>query len=355
MHNDFRLNHVYPANQTHTYDIYFRDDSGKPFLFDRKTNSHGWREDYEISVEKPDTVYRIFYVGDSFTEGTAPADSTVPYLVEEELNRRYAGSGTHYEVINTGTSSYAPSIFYVLIRYYLLEYSPDLIVINVDMTDDYDDWKYSSTLVLDKNGNPYGVPHRDIYNDVYIDTKDGARKATFMSRVYLFFYENSYTFNYLRKKFPKLRFPMNIKHDTQNGEDEFVYPRWAWCRYTWDNKTRKNVTRTLDFLKRTLELCSNNGVKMAVTSVPHYEQYSIDKDTGKPFWSDKPHRDINRVTENTGAFYIDSFSYLKPFVTGTEQTKYYYYKDMHFNPLGYWLWSRAHIDALTDPKNELLR
>ena len=191
MHEHFRLNHVNSERYYHTETRYYLDDSSERYLFYLKINSQGWREDYEVSIDKPVSVYRVFYVGDSFIEGTAPVDSTVPYLVEEELNRRYAGSKTHYEVINAGTTSYSPSIFYVLIRYYLLKYSPDLIVINVDMTDNYDDWKYSSTIVLDSEGNPYAVPHRKIGNAKFIDTKEGAREMTFMSRVYLFLYEKS--------------------------------------------------------------------------------------------------------------------------------------------------------------------
>lgn len=355
MHEHFRLNHVNLTRHYQTETRYFLDDSGERYLFDIEINSKGWREDYEVSINKPDSVYRIFYVGDSFVEGTAPADSTVPCLVEKELNKNYSGGNQRFEVINAGTSSYSPSIFYVLIRYYLLEYSPDLIVINVDMTDDYDEWKYSSTLVLDDEGNPYAVPHRTISGAGFIDTGEGARRMTFMSRVYLFFYENSYVFNYLRKNFPELHFPMNISSDTENPEDEFIYDRWAWCRYDRDEKTRNNVAKTLDYLRRTLELCREHRIKVAVTGVPHYEQYALDPRTGKPLWSDRPHREIARVAEECGAFYIDSFNFLKPYVTGTGQTRYYYYDDMHFNPTGYWLWSRAHIDALTDPENDLLR
>ena len=86
----------------------------------------------------PDT-FRIFYLGDSFTEGTAPMDQSVPSRVEQTLNDLVQNSSLNFEVINTGTTSYSPTIFYILARYVLTDYDPDLIVVNVDMTDDFDD------------------------------------------------------------------------------------------------------------------------------------------------------------------------------------------------------------------------
>ena len=121
-------------------------------------------------------------------------------------------------------------------------------------------------------------------------------------------------FNYLRDKSPDLRFPVNISNDTSNLENEFIYPRWAWCSYEWDEKTQNNVARTCDYLKRTLELCREKDVKVAVTGVPHFEQYALDPGTGQPLWSDRPHREIKKIAENTGAFYFDSFEYLKPYI-----------------------------------------
>ena len=120
------------------------------------------RDSYDIKKTKPDNTYRIFYIGDSFTEGTVGMKQSVPSIVEKSLNSK--NSDTKFEVINTGTASYSPSIFYILVRYYLSEYSPDLLVLNVDMTDMYDDFRYRQVMQLGKDGAPYAI-HPGVIHD----------------------------------------------------------------------------------------------------------------------------------------------------------------------------------------------
>jgi hypothetical protein len=52
--------------------------------------------------------------------------------------------------------------------------------------------------------------------------------------------------------------------------------------------------------------------------------------------------------------YHNAFEALKPLITGTPQTHYYYAGDMHFNPRGYRIWADAQYRFLTDGANHLL-
>ncbi len=83
---------------------------------------------------------------------------------------------TRFEVINTGTASYSPVIYYILLRHYLLPYEPDLVVLAVDMTDDYDDHVYRESLIRDSGGNPWAAPPNDE------DTKIRRNKEEFRAR-----------------------------------------------------------------------------------------------------------------------------------------------------------------------------
>ncbi len=117
-------------------------------------------------------------------------------------------------------------------------------------------------------------------------------------------------------------------------------------------QTAEQVARTLDWIRRTVTHARSAGVRVMVTAAPHYQQY-----IGMPrfpLWSRRPHDEIGRVALEAGARYLDSHEALRDAVIGTPQSHYYYHRDMHFNPRGYALWARAHVEFLRDPGNDLL-
>jgi hypothetical protein len=117
--------HVWPANDTHEI------GDGVQFLYPRTTNSLGL-SDREWEKEKPDSVYRVIALGDSFTEGDgAPADSAWPRLLEQLLR----SEGMSVEVFNAGICGSDPFGSLMLLRHRLLEYRPDLIIMTLSMQD----------------------------------------------------------------------------------------------------------------------------------------------------------------------------------------------------------------------------
>jgi lysophospholipase L1-like esterase len=352
---DYRINHRWTKNSTSTHKEWIGNnpDFQEPYV--HKYNNQGWIEDYDIQKSKRPNTYRIFYLGDSFTEGTVPMDLSVPSVVENRLNKLGREKNLSFEVINTGTSSYSPTIFYVLTRYVLMDYAPDLIVVNIDLTDDFDDWKYKQTLILDNDGNPWAVPPRDIYKAAYIDTIKGAVKPNAFMKLELFLVQHSYIYTFLRKFFS----PENIDSGAQdihtNHINTQVYQRWGWCKTEWDDNTTANVNHTLGLLRRLARFCQKNNVKIMFTSVPHYKNYAGNrKDAGTPAWSSRPHYAIEKVAAEQDVPYLNSFEKLTPFISGTPQHTYYYKNDMHFNPRGYRIWADAHLDFLVKKENGLL-
>ena len=276
----------------------------------------------------------------------------VPTLVEDELNKVKGDDITNIEVINTGTSSYSPTLYYLLTKYKILKYKPDLIIVNIDMTDDFDDWKYSETLITDGQGKPIACPRRDVVNSAYIDTENGAVEMTLNTKIQFYLMLNSYSFNFLTKVRNKL-----VKNDIKKTEfkNNEMYQRWSWCKYVWDDSTKANVNRTFDLLKELVSLCRSNNAKIMFTSIPHYQQYNSDIESGiKPLWSSLPHTEIEKLSLELNVPYLNLFKKLHPKINGTIQTKYYYKDDMHFNPDGYLLWANAQIEFLKDSDNKLM-
>lgn len=352
---DYRLNHVWPANDTSVHHewIPYNPDFPEPYV--HYYNQQGWLEKYDVSRQKPAGTYRIFYVGDSFTEGTVPMDQSVPSLVEQKLNQLKADPSLKIEVINTGVSSYSPTLYYILVRYKLLEYDPDLVVVNIDMTDEFDDWKYAMTTLYDEEGNPRAVPMRNLESS-FIDTEDGAKKITGWHKAGFFLTKHSYTYNLLiQKVLPRLRSGVAPAGEDPPKADEILYQRWSWCKAEWDELTQKNVNYTLDMLRRLAKLCQTAGIKLMYTSVPQYKQYAGNEDgEGPPEWSSRPHYVIQQLSKEQDVPYLNAFEAMKPSIEGTPHGQYYYNRDIHFNPRGYALWAQQHIRFLTDPDNQLL-
>ena len=359
IHNHFRLNHVWPPGIARVHDEFARENPEWPEPYTHYYNQQGWLETYDVSKQKPAGTYRIFYVGDSFTEGCVPMDQSVASQLEIELNRRFQDSGRKYEVINTGTSSYSPLIYYILIRYIILEYEPDVVVMNLDMTDSFDDWKYRQTAIFDPQGNPYAAPARDIYDDIYVQTRDGVRKATFMTRLNLWLFQNSYVYNYFTQE-ANLKRILSVALQNkdqparpipQEGE---IFSVRSWVQHTWSEKTEKNVAFTMDLVARSIRFMHANGIKPVITVVPRHQQFDPVGDGTRTRWSLRPHREFERVAREEGAVFIDSHGSLKDKIHGTPWERYYYRDDMHFNPDGNDLWADAHIEAFLDPGNDLL-
>ena len=120
------------------------------------TNSRGLR-DREFAVPKPVGVFRIAVLGDSFTEGSGLTDAeAMPKRLEARLRQRSCGTGV--EVVNAGVSSYSPILYYLHLKHVVAPLQPDLVVLNVDMTDVHEDMIRTEIASLDAQGLPVAVP-----------------------------------------------------------------------------------------------------------------------------------------------------------------------------------------------------
>jgi len=383
--NHPRLHHIWRPNGRQDHFEWTRSDPrySKPYM--HVYNGQGWIERYDVAKEKPSNVYRIFYLGDSFTEGTVSMEKSVPSIVEDALNKRKTRNAWQFEVINTGTSSYSPLILYVLARYYLADYSPDLLVVNVDMTDVYDDSRYRKNLSLDDAGKPWAILPRTVSESDYVWAGDRLAKASLMLKFRIFLYKHTYSYHLLGQL--KRKFLHNISRlrghsisekpleklknaiDATNNQEvettvtssrsvdyrssQIASDPWGWCRLEWTNKTKEDVRFTKGILRELIQWADEKKIKIVITTVPHYLQYPNVLE-GKSVWSTQPHREIEQLAESLGAIYLDSYNGLKSALVGSQQDEFYYRNDMHFNPRGYRLWAKLHVDLLEDLSNQLI-
>ena len=75
------LNHRWVPGQSQTHDTWAARNPRFPKPYIHHYNAQGWVEENDIEKEKPANTFRIFYLGDSFIEGTVPMAQNVPSVL----------------------------------------------------------------------------------------------------------------------------------------------------------------------------------------------------------------------------------------------------------------------------------
>jgi hypothetical protein len=258
-------------------------------------------------------------------------------IVERRLNEALGGR-PRVEAINTGTSSWSIFQYYLLARHVLPAFAPDLVVIDVDMTDVPNDAFYRRYAQFDEIGDPVAIDPSavDEAGHGYRLTPFGARPITRMERVSIELHRNVAIFRWMERAMARLR-PRAELVNLLMPDDE---PEANWLDPEWTPQTRASVEASMDLLGKAIDLLHARGVKVLVTGVPGYDQY-------KGQWSLEPHRVLRETAARHGAVFLDSFQALKPAIQGTAQTAYYWDNDpTHFNVEGNALWAKAQVEAI---------
>jgi hypothetical protein len=99
-------------------------------------------------------------LGDSFTMGKGVEDDhTFSVRLEEYLNQRRATCDADtIEVLNAGVDSYAPILSFIQLTRDLGQLEPDMVVLNLDVSDLVQETVYRKQAVYGSNGELVGVP-----------------------------------------------------------------------------------------------------------------------------------------------------------------------------------------------------
>ncbi len=119
------------------------------------TNSLGLRCP-EPAVPKPAGVYRILCLGDGSVLGAeVPEAETFCVRLQQLLQSQ---TQLQVEVINAGVPGYCPLLSYLQVKHGLLALQPDLFIVNFDMSDVAEDYRYRRHTLLSDTDIPLACP-----------------------------------------------------------------------------------------------------------------------------------------------------------------------------------------------------
>jgi hypothetical protein len=323
---DSFLNHKWIPNHTMS-NPHFAERGVAPYT--RNINSQSWLATRDFDLQKPEGVYRVAYVGDSFIEGTCAEVDAIPSIVERTLTV----PGKRVEVMNTGTSSYSPLLHFLLLKTKLLAFKPDLVVIAVDMTDVFDDSVYRATLQVDENGDPVACPPGHPAVQTHRRTEEGLQKITVSERVMMKLYDRSAAVRLVVEVGETWRRSKKLSVDT-------AVPRSLdWCAAPRSEETKRNVAFTMEMLRKTVQLAKSAGAAVVVTGMPHLGQM-------KGAWSLQPLRDIETVCRHEGVPFLDPVPEMQRMLDGADPQDIYITGDIHYNTKGYRMVGEIHAKFL---------
>lgn len=131
----------------------------RDFSYDQRVNHLGLRG-ADTTVRKPPGTIRVLNLGDSFTMGKGVEDDqTFSVRMQGLLVRGISAcSGRRIEVLNGGVDSYAPILSYLQLKRDLLALEPDVVVLNLDVSDLVQEAAYRRIAVRAADGELVGVP-----------------------------------------------------------------------------------------------------------------------------------------------------------------------------------------------------
>jgi hypothetical protein len=140
---------------------------------------------------------KLLFMGDSFMEGLG-IDDTIPVHVKDYFKRERHQSIC---VFNAGCTSYSPPIYIPQAKKLIQAIGPDLVVIDIDETDLFDDYyRYRALVVRDGSGSIAAVKPSPIAFTFHDGLRDVRRKPFYLYRFFakLYFTQVTYPAAYAR-------------------------------------------------------------------------------------------------------------------------------------------------------------
>jgi lysophospholipase L1-like esterase len=302
-------------------------------------NSLGLR-DREVSRAKPPGTRRILLLGDSFTEGNG-VEAAETFAARLQALVDAAGTGGRWEVINAGVGSYSPLLEYLYLKNGGLDLGPDLVILNLDLSDVYDDIQYTRRAVFDTSGEPLAVrpepePRRGRALGALVAIKD-------------FFKRHTRTYNFVRRRLAGV-----IESGRQEARvsADVAVDKYAMLRDAAPPDDRA-FALTYSYLRRTRDLLAARGIPLWVAVYPYGLQVSAREWAGgRRFWGfeagrtygTRPQELIAARCREEG---IPVVNMTPAFVEAARRTHPLYFEDDgHWRPAGHEVAARALFEAL---------
>lgn len=314
-----------------------------------KINSRGLR-DFEYSVEKPENAYRILMLGDSFIEGSGvPLETSYPKLLEKALNEN---SPSKTEVIDAGVSAWSTIPEYFYLNEHGLGYKPDLVILNLNLTDFLDDFNfynnltdYGKSIMETKNPNKQKLTE-PIFN---LPQKTTVNQKDYSLRIKLWLDQNSAVYNLLRKKIKSINtLPLESQNIGNIHKDMF-----ALTRPEKPNNYEEAFGKTENTILKMKQLLEKNKIDFLIVLIPHGHLVSASEwSSGRVVWglkpgivySDRAFIDLENWARKNS---IKTFNLTPVLKLASGNKKLYFDYDGHFNNDGQYAVAQAIFSYLT--------
>ena len=297
------------------------------FDYTQTMNNWGLRGP-DIQQNRSPDRYRILILGDSFTMGNGVGDEkTFCALLEKSLNTDHK-----VEVLNGGVDSYTPILSYFQLTKDFASLKPDLVVLNLDISDLIQEAAYRKKANYGPDGEIVGIAGRNKEAELSFRTRFRAwvDQHLYVTRMAFFFLEKG-------EKLPDL---------TVNNV--VISPNFVILRHTLEGD---KVDRTgqwqniFDSVTKIKQYCDRNGIQFLLTIYPWGHQVN-DKEwnpgrfrfiTKDSRISDKSIGTIQQFSEANGIPLLNVFPAFRSY---TGSSPLYYSIDMHWTEAGHKLMAR---------------
>jgi len=290
----------------------------------------------DIEQDKAPGTYRILMLGDSFTFGEGVKNEEI---FSSLLERRLDSPSRPVEILNAGVNSYSPVLSYLALREYLNKLDPDLVVLNLDMSDLVQEVAYRKVAVYDERGEILRVPGTD---------EDDARnkRSPWWSGSKSNWVDNHLYFG--RLVFFYLKGLTRDRSDiTVTNVVELANPVLLAHTLKSDTMDRIEQWRSIfDSIGRIKTFCDERGIRFLMTVYPWGHQIN-DREwvPGRNLFvpkesviSDKSIRVIEELSMKNGVAFLNLFPAFR--ARQLEGPLYYNY-DMHWRPKGHEVMAEA--------------
>lgn len=330
-------------------------DHTKEFKVTYTINQHGLREN-DFPKEKPHKIYRMLFLGDSFTFGTGVSlEDTYVKRLERFLNETF--DDRSFQTINAGVPAYGLLVEDLYLRSKGIELSPDLVIVNLSMTDFFDERRFSKIAIYDDEGKALRVP------------PPPQIKRYFPLKFHNFLTNSSFSYNLFLKKqedlwklkerlFAKLRGEEVPEHASQEpsftpgdpDRDTFAITRNIDDQLFFE--LFDPVAQRLLTIKKFLD---ERNIPMLIVVIPSALQISADEwqegrksmKLEEKLYPDKVFLEVKKFAELHEISLIDPTPVLKEYSSQSPQNKLYFDFDGHFTPTGHEMMAEIILNFLT--------
>jgi hypothetical protein len=295
------------------------------FAYVQRVNNLGLRGD-DISRDKTPGTYRIAMLGDSFTMGKGVKDDeTSSVLLEQSLRQSLAAcNGRPVEVLNAGVDSYAPVLSFIQLKRELTQLQPDLIVLNLDVSDLAQERAYRGQAVYGEGGEVVAVPQRTDGKSAYDKVRDWTGRNLFFTRLVLFYANRALGHRDLTVRGVVMEADPEIVAHTLEGDE--VDRRQQWLDI-------------FDSISRMKSYAEANGMRFVLTVYPWAHQISDTewvpgRHTFMPKGARPSDRSLNTIRDLAAANGIELLDLTPAFRTYAGSAGLYFKHDMHFTAAG---------------------